>query len=335
MDKVPHTLLFEGLRGTGKTTLARIISVAANCESPVNGDPCLTCEQCLNSEKNLLEIDAGSNRGVENIEELHDVLRLRPLKAKRRTVIIDECHMLTEKAANAALKLFEEPPDHITLVLCTTGQTNNPETKIAKAFQTLVSRCMRFQFSAVDVTDIYTKLQYICQREDREVENDVLRGIARKSHGSVRDAESLLDSALTFSDAPVVMVNDVRWLISAEEDKALELLESLCSVRPFESILLVKKFYDEGYNMPTIARSCVELATEALQINLGQDSFLPDSQKERLSKTAKMVDITYLLDIIRSLGQIKSSPFSDGKQDLEIVLADLAYSVSSQPSAAW
>ena len=108
---------------------------------------------CKNPDNNILEIDAGSNRGVEYIEELHDTLRLRPLKGKRRTVIIDECHMLTEAAANAALKLFEEPPEHVILILCTTGQTNNPETKVAKAFNTLASRCMKFQFAAVDVED--------------------------------------------------------------------------------------------------------------------------------------------------------------------------------------
>lgn len=335
LDRVPHTFLFEGLRGTGKTTLARVLSVAVNCQAPVEGDPCLQCDMCKNSSKNILEIDAGSNRGVEYIEELHDTLRLRPLKGKYRTVIIDECHMLTEAAANAALKLFEEPPEHIILILCTTGQTNNPETKVAKAFNTLASRCMKFQFAAVDVEDILAKLRYVCKQEDRNVEDDILRGIARKAHGSVRDAESLLDSALTFSDAPVVRINDVRWLISEEEDKALELLESLCSTRPFESILLVSKCYEEGFNLFAIARSCAELATEALQISLDVESFYSDSQKKRLFETAKLVDTTYLLDIIRSLGQIKSSSFSDGKQDLEIVLADLAYSISSQPSAAW
>ena len=90
LDRVPHTFLFEGLRGTGKTTLARVLSVAVNCQAPVEGDPCLQCDMCKNSSKNILEIDAGSNRGVEYIEELHDTLRLRPLKGKYRTVIIDE-----------------------------------------------------------------------------------------------------------------------------------------------------------------------------------------------------------------------------------------------------
>ena len=335
LDKVPHTFLFEGLRGTGKTTLARVLSVAVNCQAPVKGDPCLQCDTCMNPSNNTLEIDAGSNRGVEYIEELRDTLRLRPLKGKRRTVIIDECHMLTEAAANAALKLFEEPPNHVILVLCTTGQTNNPNTKVAKAFNTLASRCMRFQFAAVDIDDIITKLRYVCEQEDRKVEDDILRGIARKSHGSVRDAESLLDSILTFSDAPVIKINDVRWLISAEDDKALELLESLCSTRPFESILLVSKFHEEGFNLFAIAKLCAELSTEALQISLDKESFYSDSQKKRLFETSKTVDTHYLLDIIRSLGQIKYSSLSDGKQDLEIVLADLAYSISSQPSVAW
>lgn len=335
LDRVPHTFLFQGLRGTGKTTLARVLSLAVNCESHIDGDPCLQCAMCKNPDNNILEIDAGSNRGVEYIEELHDTLRLRPLKGKRRTVIIDECHMLTEAAANAALKLFEEPPEHVILILCTTGQTNNPETKVAKAFNTLASRCMKFQFAAVDRQDIYTKLQYICNQEKRKVEDDVLRGIARKSKGSVRDAESLLDSALTFSDASIVMINDVRWLISAEEDKALALLESLCSMRPFESIPIVTEFYEDGFNLYAIARAATELASETLLISLDEESFYSDSQKERLFEIGKMVDTNYLLDIIRSLGQLKTSTFSDGKVELEVVLAELAYSSTSQPSAAW
>jgi len=335
LDRIPHTLLFEGLRGTGKTTLARIFATTVNCVSLVDGDPCLECVACKNSNKNVLEIDAGSSRGVESIEDLHDILRLRPLKGRFRTVIIDECHMLTEAAANAALKLFEEPPSHVILILCTTGQTNNPDTKVAKAFSTLASRCMHFQFSAVDIKDISKKLQYICTQEGQEVEAEVLRGIARKSKGSLRDAESLLDSAFTFSQASVIKINDVRWLISIEEDKALELLEVLCGPRPFESISLVARFYEDGLSLPAIARECASLATEALVIVLENSSFYSDSQRKRLYDTAKMVDRNFLVGIIRSMGSIKSSSFNDGKQDLDVALAELSYSVSFQPSAVW
>ena len=335
LDKIPHTIIFEGLRGTGKTSLARILSVAANCESSTDGDPCLKCDACKNSDKNILEIDAGSSRGVESIEELHDVLRLRPLKGRFRTVIIDECHMLTEAAANAALKLFEEPPRHVILILCTTGQTNNPDTKVAKAFKTLRSRCMHFQFSAIDMTDIYTKLDYICQKEGRRVESDILKAIARKAKGSIRDAESMLDSALTFSDAPVIMINDVKWLISSEEDKALELLEVLSGTRPFESIPLVSKFYEDGTNLFSLASCFLDLALECIQISLDKDSFYTNSQQERLLKVSNTVDTNFLLDIIRSIGTLKPSGFSDGKQELEVILAELSYSSSAQPSGAW
>jgi len=266
---------------------------------------------------------------------LHDTLRLRPLRGKFRTVIIDECHMLTEAAANAALKLFEEPPSHVILILCTTGQTNNPDTKVFKAFSTLASRCMHFQFSAVDIKDIYTKLQYICTQESQEVEDEVLRVIARKSRGSLRDAESLLDAAFIFSQASVIRINDVKGLISIEEEKALELLEALCSPRPFESIPLVAKFYEEGFSISAIASKCTSLATEALNTTFDDSLFYSDSQRKRLSDTAKVVDRTFLIDIIRSVGSIKPSSFNDGKQDLEVTLAELSYSVISQPSAVW
>ena len=334
-DKVPHTLLFEGLRGTGKTTTARVLAMAVNCEATVEGDPCLECDRCKDPGTNIIELDAGINRSVKEIEALHDVLRLRPLRGKKRVVIIDECHMLTADAANAALKLFEEPPSHIILILCTTGQTNGSSTKAAKAFNTLVSRCMQFKFSAVDVINIYSKLKYICQQEERGVEDEILRSIARKAKGSVRDAEGLLDSVLTFSDAPMVMGNDVRWLISVEEDKALDILEALCNPNPFESVLLVDKLYAEGFNLFGVANSVAELAVAALDIELTKESFYPDSQKERLITITQTVDNKFLLDIIRTVGQIPSSSLSDGKQDLEIALADLSYSVATQPSSAW
>ena len=110
-DKVPHTLLFEGLRGTGKTTTARVLAMAVNCESTVDGDPCLACPSCKSLGNNLIELDAGANRSVKEIESLHDTLRLRPLRGNKRVVIIDECHMLTAAAANAAFPV--RPPSNI------------------------------------------------------------------------------------------------------------------------------------------------------------------------------------------------------------------------------
>ena len=133
----------------------------------------------------------------------------------------------------------------------------------------------------------------------------------------------------------MVMGNDVRWLISVEEDKALDILEALCNPNPFESVLLVDKLYAEGFNLFGVANSVAELAVAALDMELTKESFYPDSQKERLITITQTVDNKFLLDIIRTVGQIPSSSLSDGKQDLEIALADLSYSVATQPSSAW
>lgn len=197
-NKLSHAYLFSGPRGTGKTSTAKIIARMINCDKLGNdGIPCGKCESCLHFSENsdIIEIDAASNNGVDEIRELRDKVNLVPTYGKYKVYIIDEVHMLTTQAFNALLKTLEEPPSHVIFILATTEFFKIPET--------IVSRCQKFQFSKFSLDDIVNRLQYISQQENINVSNEVLSEIARLSDGGLRDAINMLDQLSSFSDSGV------------------------------------------------------------------------------------------------------------------------------------
>ena len=197
-NKLSHAYLFSGPRGTGKTSTAKIIARMINCDKlGDDGIPCGKCESCLHFSENsdIIEIDAASNNGVDEIRELRDKVNLVPTYGKYKVYIIDEVHMLTTQAFNALLKTLEEPPSHVIFILATTEFFKIPET--------IVSRCQKFQFSKFSLDDIVNRLQYISQQENINVSNEVLSEIARLSDGGLRDAINMLDQLSSFSDSGV------------------------------------------------------------------------------------------------------------------------------------
>ena len=187
--KFSHAYLFCGSRGTGKTTCAKILAKAVNCESPVNGNPCNKCASCLaidsGSATDVLEMDAASNNGVDNIRDIRDEVVYLPSLLKYRVYIVDEVHMLSGSAFNALLKTLEEPPSHVIFILAT--------TELHKLPATIVSRCQRFDFRRITVSEIMSRLAYIAQKENIKADNDALRTIAKYSQGGMRDAISLFE----------------------------------------------------------------------------------------------------------------------------------------------
>ena len=184
-----HAYLFCGSRGTGKTTCAKILAKAVNCESPVNGSPCCRCASCVaidgGAATDVLEMDAASNNGVDNIRDIRDEVVYAPSSLKKRVYIIDEVHMLSVSAFNALLKTLEEPPEHVVFVLAT--------TELHKLPATIISRCQRFDFRRISTETLMKRLSYIAEREGLTLDEEAARMIAKQAQGGMRDAISLLE----------------------------------------------------------------------------------------------------------------------------------------------
>lgn len=261
-NRLAHAYLFTGTRGTGKTSCAKILSKAINCLHPVNGNPCNECEICKGidsgSVMDVVEIDAASNRGIEDIRALRDESAFSPAQATYRVYIIDEVHMLTIEAFNALLKTLEEPPEHVKFILAT--------TEVQKLPSTILSRCQRFDFRRIESEDIADRLMYVCSHENAEITRDAAMLIARISDGGMRDALSLLDRCLSITrDVNASVVTDAAGIMNKsyllsmahafkehDSSKALALIdelhksscdaERLCSelTNYFRNILIIK-----------------------------------------------------------------------------------------------
>ncbi len=193
--KISHAYLFNGSRGTGKTTCARILAKAVNCLNPQDGNPCNECEMCKGIDNSsildVIEIDAASNRGVDNIRDLTDEANFTPANAKYRVYIIDEVHMLTIEAFNALLKTLEEPPEHVKFILAT--------TEVHKLPPTILSRCQRFDFRRIPVEDMVKRLKFVCESEGLQIDDSAANLVASIADGALRDALSLLDQCASRS----------------------------------------------------------------------------------------------------------------------------------------
>ncbi|MDY5649311.1 MAG: DNA polymerase III subunit gamma/tau, partial [Lachnospiraceae bacterium] len=193
-DRIGHAYLFCGTRGTGKTTIAKIFAKAVNCEHPVNGSPCGECRMCraiaAGTSMNVVEIDAASNNGVDNIREIREEVAYSPTEGRYRVYIIDEFHMLSIGAFNALLKTLEEPPSYVIFILATTEAHKIPVT--------ILSRCQRYDFRRISMDTISDRLSELMKKEGVEVEERAIRYVAKAADGSMRDALSLLDQCIAF-----------------------------------------------------------------------------------------------------------------------------------------
>ncbi|MBC7260485.1 MAG: DNA polymerase III subunit gamma/tau, partial [Chloroflexi bacterium] len=206
--RIAHAYLFAGPRGTGKTSTARVLTKAVNCLDPQNGEPCNRCAICrsLNEGRSLdlIEIDAASNRGIDEIRALREKIAFAPSECRYKVYVIDEVHMLTNEAFNALLKTLEEPPPHAIFVLATTEPHKIPLT--------VLSRCQRFDFRRVSLSHLKQKLERICAQEGIRIQPAALDAIARYASGSFRDAESLLDQLASYG-AEEISLEDVRRVL--------------------------------------------------------------------------------------------------------------------------
>ena len=212
-DRIGHAYLFCGTRGTGKTSVAKIFAKAVNCEHPVNGSPCGECPTCkaiaAGTSMNVIEIDAASNNGVDNIREIRDEVQYSPTEGKYKVYIIDEVHMLSTGAFNALLKTLEEPPSYVIFILAT--------TEVAKIPVTIMSRCQRYDFHRISIETIADRLSELMKAENIVVEDKAIRYVAKAADGSMRDALSLLDQCIAFHLGEELKYDDVLDVLGAED----------------------------------------------------------------------------------------------------------------------
>lgn len=317
--KTVHAYLFVGPRGTGKTTMARILAKSLNCKKiEVDGDPCDKCDACVSiregSYADLIEIDAASNRGIDDIRDLKDKVRLAPTHGKRKIYIIDEVHMLTAEAFNALLKTLEEPPKNTVFILCTTESHKVPET--------IKSRCQIFKFRRATTAQIVDKLKVIAKQEKIKVTDSDLQKIAQVSLGGFRDAETLFQQIVEGE-------LDVKTLLSiGSRDTYIEFIDDLLAGKSSAAIKTVNKVFDEGADLNMWSGELLNYLRELLFVKSGavdQIGDLTDELVAEVKEQAKRVEIKWLINALNKLmeAQRDTKGFSIPQLPLEIFVAEV------------
>src|SRR5271170_6029948 len=252
-DRVAHAYIFSGARGVGKTTAARILAKALNCVNGPTAEPCGVCDSCTEiaagTSLDVIEIDAASNRGIDQIRELREMVRYAPAASRHKVVILDEAHMLTTEASNALLKTLEEPPDRVIFVMATTQPEDLEDT--------IRSRSQHFHFRALTFAEISGRLEYIAREENLKIEPGALAVIARMAEGSLRDALSLLEQARAYC-GDNIPDKEVRELLGGVPEDALEeLVNAIAEGSADRALGLVHRFQKDGRNLQHFCREAI------------------------------------------------------------------------------
>lgn len=276
-NKISHAYIFSGPRGTGKTSIAKIFSKAVNCLNTTDGDLCNNCENCLQNideEIDIIEIDAASNNGVDEIREIRNNVKLMPVHLKYKVYIIDEVHMLSTSAFNALLKTLEEPPKHVIFILATTEFNKIPAT--------VISRCQKFDFKKITNKQIEDRLKYILEQEKKSLNGEVISLIAKLSDGGLRDAINMLDQVISLEKENIT-VDDVYNLIGdISEKNIIILLENIVSGNIKETLKNINEYYEEGKNFINICERLQLLIRNIIIFNNTDNYFDKEYEKKLL-----------------------------------------------------
>lgn len=291
-NKISHAYIFSGPRGTGKTSIAKIFSKAVNCLETTDGDLCNHCTNCLTNfdeEIDIIEIDAASNNGVDEIREIRNNVKLMPVHLKYKVYIIDEVHMLSTSAFNALLKTLEEPPKHVIFILATTEFNKIPST--------VISRCQKFDFKKITNIQIENRLKYILKQENRSISDEVIRLISKLSDGGLRDAINMIDQAISL-EKDNITIDDIYNLIGdISEEKEFELFKYITSGNIKETLKLINNFYEEGKNFINICERLQLLVRNIIIFNNTDNYFEKDYE-------SKLLDFSHIkLDYCEKLSE--------------------------------
>lgn len=305
-QRVAHAYLFSGSRGTGKTTIAKIFARAVNCEAPVNGSACGECEICKkvkeSSAMNIIEIDAASHNGVDNIREINDEVKYTPAVGQYKVYIIDEVHMLSTGAFNALLKTLEEPPAHVIFILATTDPQKIPVT--------ILSRCQRFDFKRISALEIETTMRKYMEKEQIDIEEDALAYIARLADGGMRDALSILEQSISFYYGETITLDKVQYLVGAVDTSILfKMVEAIEKHNADEMLSLCEEVNRQGRSLRQFASDLLEHCRNLLVAKTTQGGHdVLDYSKEHVAKLkeqAEQIDTNELMRYIKHLAQLE------------------------------
>ena len=331
LGRLAHAYLFCGPRGTGKTSTARILAKAVNCLSPQDGEPDNQCDirRSINEGRalDLIEIDAASNRGIDDIRNLSDKVNFSPNEARTKVYIIDEVHMLTEPAFNALLKTLEEPPPHAIFILAT--------TEVHKVPLTIISRCQRFDFRRIPLERIVDKLAQLCRHEEIEVDPQALRLIARTASGSLRDAENLLEQVVVSYGSPV-SEEHVRDLLELGGDEmALELVSHIVNRAVRDGLMAINRVAGEGSDLRQLHRGVMEhlRATLLLKTNVGTSLGYPEDTMAQLKSLADASSMEHLVLALKTFARADLRRDSSSPLPLELALVESSTEPSPQAVA--